>query len=124
VEEHPEDDEDDQYNSDGSIDFEEILRQEIKTEVKNKLENLESRVKIYFDEHNHACKQDFKQYEQHFKENLNKISHYMQELHDGHISEIGSFKREKDDQVIINNMMVKKVQKIEKLVTCQMPIND
>ena len=63
MEEHPEDDEDDQYNSDGSIDFEEILRQEIKTEVKNKLENLESRVKIYFDEHNHACKQDFKQYE-------------------------------------------------------------
>ena len=33
----------------------------------------------------------------------------MQELHDGHIAEINSFKREKDDQVIINNMMVKKV---------------
>jgi len=91
-----------------------MLRQEIKTEVKSRLENLESRVKIYFDEHNHACKQDFKQYEQHFKENLSKISHYMQELHDGHIAEINSFKREKDDQVIINNMMVKKVQKLEK----------
>jgi len=54
------DDEDDQYNSDGSVDFEEVLRQEIKTEVKNKLESLENRVKIYFDEHNHVCKQDFR----------------------------------------------------------------
>jgi hypothetical protein len=48
----------------------------------------------------------------------------MQELHDGHISEINSFKREKDDQVIINNMMVKKVQKLEKFNTSQIPINE
>jgi hypothetical protein len=40
-----------------------MLRQEIKVEVKNKLDSLEGRIKIYFEEHNNACTADFKSYD-------------------------------------------------------------
>ncbi len=49
---------------------------------------------------------------------------YISEIHDGHISEISNFKREKEDQIIINNMLVKKVQRIEKLLSSQNSLND
>ena len=38
--------------------------------------------------------------------------------------EINGYKKEKDDQVIINNMLVKKMQKIEKLNANQTQMNE
>jgi hypothetical protein len=38
--------------------------------------------------------------------------------------EISSYKKEKDDQVIINNMLVKKMQKIEKFSLSQTQMNE
>jgi hypothetical protein len=101
-----------------------MLKQEIKVEIKNKLDSLEQRIKIYFEEHNQACNSDFKSYEAHFKENLGKMTMYMQEMHDGHIAEITNFKREKDDQVLINSMLVKRVQKIERYNQSQTLLNE
>lgn len=39
---------------------------------------------------------------------------YIQEIHETHITEIQSFKREKDDQIIINNMLINKFKKLER----------
>lgn len=100
--------EDDESDGD-SVDFEAQLRADIQKEVNERLTELEKKVSIYFEEHNDKCKKDFKMYESHFLDSVNKMNTYIQEIHDGHIAEIASFKKEKDDQVIINNMFVKKI---------------
>jgi hypothetical protein len=78
------------------------------------MDSLENKVKHFIEEHAVGCKKDFAGYDAYFKENVNKMNAYISEVHDGHIKEIVNFKKEKDDQVIINNMLVKKVQRIEK----------
>lgn len=74
---------------------------------------MERKVQNYLEEHTHVCKKDFKGYEEHFHENVGKMNAYISEIHDSHISEMTTFKREKDDQVIINNMLVKRLQRVE-----------
>ena len=95
--------------------MEELLKQEIKAEIKDKITGIDNKLKIYFDEHNSQCKKEFLGYEAHFKENMSKMNLYIQEMSDTISHEINGYKKEKDDQVIINNMLVKKMQKIEKL---------
>lgn len=38
---------------------------------------------------------------------------YVQEVHASHIAEINNFKKEKNEQVLVNQMLVKKVQTLE-----------
>ena len=95
--------------------MEEILKQEIKAEIKDKVSSIEGKVKMYMDEHNASCKKEFLSYETHFKESMSRMNLYIQEMSDTISHEISGYKKEKDDQVIINNMLVKKMQKIEKL---------
>ena len=115
IEEEEEDDEEAVVNSEGSVDMEELLKQEIKAEIKDKITGIDNKLKVYFDEHNSQCKKEFLGYEGHFKENMSKMNLYIQEMSDTISHEINGYKKEKDDQVIINNMLVKKMQKIEKL---------
>ncbi len=104
--------------------MEEILKQEIKTEIKEKITGIENRLKVYFDEHNGQCKKEFLAYEAHFKDNMSKMNLYIQEMSDTISHEISGYKKEKDDQVIINNMLVKKMQKIEKFSMAQGQMNE
>jgi hypothetical protein len=39
-------------NSEGSVDMEEMLKQEIKAEIKDKITGIDNKLKVYFDEHN------------------------------------------------------------------------
>jgi hypothetical protein len=64
---------------------------------------------MFFDEHNTKCKKEFLGYEAHFKENMSRMNLYIQEMSDTISHEISTYKKEKDDQVIINNMLVKKM---------------
>lgn len=104
--------------------MEEMLKQEIKTEIKEKITGIENRLKVYFDENNSQCKKEFLAYEAHFKDNMSKMNLYIQEMSDTISHEISGYKKEKDDQVIINNMLVKKMQKIEKFSMAQGQMNE
>lgn len=107
-----------------SVDFEEKLRSEIVTMVRDKVDSLEKKVRMFIEDHSVGCKKDFQSYETYFKDSVNKMNAYISEVHDGHIKEIIAFKKEKDDQVIINNMLVKKIQKLEKAIQSQQAFND
>ncbi len=124
IEEEEEDDDEAVVNSQGSVDMEEMLKQEIKAEIKDKVTAIDNKLKVYFDEHNGQCKREFLAYESHFKDNMSKMNLYIQEMSDTISHEINGYKKEKDDQVIINNMLVKKMQKIEKLNANQTQMNE
>jgi hypothetical protein len=97
-----------------SVDFEAQLKNEIHSVVKEKLKALEDKVTKVIAEHNQNYQKDFLEYKTHFKETEEKLNAYITEIHDGHIREIQKFKAEKDDQVVINSVMVKRLQKLEK----------
>lgn len=48
-------------------------------------------------------------YEAHIKDQVLKMTAYVQEVHANHISEIAIFKKEKDEQIIVNQMVIKKL---------------
>lgn len=52
IEEEEEDDDEAVVNSQGSVDMEEMLKQEIKAEIKDKITGIDNKLKVYFDEHN------------------------------------------------------------------------
>ena len=77
--------------------------------VSEKLETFERRLKYLIETHEGSCKGEFKMYEQHIKEQVTKMTTYVQEVHANHIAEISNFKKEKNEQLIVNQMLVKKV---------------
>ena len=57
--------------------MEEMLKQEIKAEIKDKVTAIDNKLKVYFDEHNGQCKREFLAYESHFKDNMSKMNLYI-----------------------------------------------
>lgn len=57
--------------------MEEMLKQEIKSEIKEKITGIDNKLKVYFDEHNAQCKKEFLAYEAHFKDNMSKMNLYI-----------------------------------------------
>lgn len=121
-----EDEEEGENQSQGatSVDFEAQLKNEINSVVKEKLKALEDKVSKILAEHDQTYKRDFLEYKTHFKETEEKLNAYITEIHDGHIREIQKFKGEKDDQVVINSVMVKRLQKLEKQQGVQAQLNE
>lgn len=101
---------DDDDDNDDSMDYEEQLKKDTLNMVAQKLDEFENRLKYLFEEHNYECKDEFKLYEQHIKDNVLKMTAYVQEVHANHIAEINNFKKQKDEQIIVNQMLVKKMQ--------------
>ena len=93
----------------GSVYYETQLKSEILGAVNEKLGAVEKKMIKFIEDHSNQYKKDYSNYEEHFKDTVAKLNAYMGEMHDGHIKEIQKFKSEKDDQVIINNMFVKKI---------------
>ena len=52
IEEEEEDNDEAAVNSQGSVDMEEMLKKEIKAEIKDKITGIDNKLKVYFDEHN------------------------------------------------------------------------
>ena len=52
-------------------------------------------------------------YENHIKEQVLKMHEYVSEMHSNHIGEIAIFKREKNEQLLVNQMLVQKVQSMD-----------
>jgi hypothetical protein len=52
IEEEEEDNDEAAVNSQGSVDMEEMLKTEIKAEIKDKITGIDNKLKVYFDEHN------------------------------------------------------------------------
>ncbi|CDW87867.1 UNKNOWN [Stylonychia lemnae] len=109
---------------DDSYDFEQQIKKEIDELVNQKLETFELRIKYLINQHEQQCKDDFKMYEDHVREQVTKTTQYVQEVHANHIVEIQSMKKEKTDQTLINQMIVKKIQGIEQLQEKQKLLND
>eukprot|EP00347_Sterkiella_histriomuscorum_P011845 403370885 len=118
------DEDDDDDDHDDSFDFEQQLKKEVSNMVAEKLENFERRLKYLIEQHEGNCKDEFKMYESHIKEQVKKMTAYVQEVHANHIAEINNFKKEKNEQILVNQMLVKKVQSVEQWRNQQQMLNE
>ena len=96
-----------------SVDFEQQLKKECEQQVQIQLDMFEKRLNYLISEHEASCKAEFKMYETHIKEQVLKMNEYVTEMHSNHIGEIASFKREKNEQLLINQMIVQKMQSMD-----------